>query len=85
MAWLGFGGMALGLLFDLSHAGPQRLADLGMQAAPLGLADSLQLHLQFLPGMHAGMALGMAGGTVLNVALYRVFLVLRPHARLQTG
>lgn len=59
MLSLGFGGMLLGLLYDLSNAGPARLDSLCAQSASLGFMDGLQLHLQFLPGMHTGM---LAGG-----------------------
>jgi hypothetical protein len=59
MLSLGFGGMLLGLLYDFYAAGPARLDSLCAQSASLGFMDSLQLHLEFLPGMHAGM---LAGG-----------------------
>ena len=59
MLSLGFGGMLLGLLYDLLQAGPAQLANLCTQSARLGLLDSLRLHIEFLPGMHAGM---LAGG-----------------------
>lgn len=59
MLSLGFGGMLLGLLYDFFDAGPARLDSLCAQSATLGFTDSLQLHLEFLPGMHAGM---LAGG-----------------------
>lgn len=59
MLSLGFGGMLLGLLYDFYNAGPARLDSLCAQSAALGFMDSLQLHLQFLPGMHTGM---LAGG-----------------------
>ena len=59
MLSLGFGGMLLGLLYDLGQAGPARLDSLCAQSAPLGFVDSLVLHAVFLPGMHAGM---LAGG-----------------------
>jgi hypothetical protein len=59
MLSLGFGGMLLGLLYDFYNAGPARLDSLCAQSASLGFMDSLQLHLQFLPGMHTGM---LAGG-----------------------
>ncbi|MGB4342471.1 MAG: hypothetical protein WBJ03_02545, partial [Moraxellaceae bacterium] len=59
MLSLGFGGMLLGLLYDLSRSGPARLDSLCTQSASLGFMDGLQLHLQFLPGMHSGM---LAGG-----------------------
>lgn len=49
------GGKGAGLLFDIGHAGPQRLADLCTQGKFPGFMDSLQLHLALLPGMHAGM------------------------------
>lgn len=59
MLSLGFGGMLLGLLYDVANAGPARLDSLCAQSAPLGLVDGLALHATFLPGMHAGM---LAGG-----------------------
>ena len=59
MLSLGFGGMLLGLLYDIYQVGPQRLADLCSQSANLAFMDSLRLHIEFLPGMHAGM---LAGG-----------------------
>lgn len=59
MLSLGFGGMFLGLLFDVMNAGPERLQSLCSQSTALGFLDSLELHLEFLPGMHAGM---LAGG-----------------------
>ena len=58
MLSLGFGGMLFGLLYDIHQVGPQRLADLCSQSASLSFADSLQLHIEFLPGMHAGMLMG---------------------------
>lgn len=72
MLSLGFGGMLLGLLYDLYDAGPARLDSLCVQSASLGFMDSLQLHLQFLPGMHAGM---LAGGLLAIPSLR----LLRPH------
>lgn len=59
MLSLGFGGMLLGLLYDYYNAGPARLDSLCTQSASLGFVESMQLHLEFLPGMHAGM---LAGG-----------------------
>jgi len=59
MLTLGFGGMLLGLLYDVAQSGPAQLANLCAQAGALGLADSFWLHIEFLPGMHAGM---LAGG-----------------------
>ena len=58
MLSLGFGGMLIGLLVDVLQAGPARLASLCTQAAPLDFFDSLQLHMAFLPAMHAGMLTG---------------------------
>jgi hypothetical protein len=58
MLSLGFGGMLIGLLVDVLQAGPARLASLCAQAAPLDFFDSLQLHMAFLPAMHAGMLTG---------------------------
>jgi len=59
MLSLGFGGMLAGLLLDVTQSGPARLASLCSQSSVLGLSDSLRLHLEFLPWMHAGM---LAGG-----------------------
>ena len=72
MLSLGFGGMLLGLLYDLYYAGPARLDSLCAQSASLGFMDSLQLHVQFLPGMHVGM---LAGGLLAIPSLR----LLRPH------
>lgn len=58
MLSLGFGGMLIGLMVDLYHAGPARLDSLCAQSTGLGFMDSLEIHLQFLPGMHAGMLVG---------------------------
>ncbi len=58
MLSLGFGGMLLGLFYDLIHAGPARLDALCAQTATLGFFDSLALHIEFLPGMHVGMLVG---------------------------
>jgi hypothetical protein len=59
MLSLGFGGMLLGLLYDLGNAGPARLESLCAQSGQVSFFDSLALHAAFLPGMHAGM---LAGG-----------------------
>ena len=59
MLSLGFGGMLLGFAYDWSGAGPAQLGSLCAQSAGLGIWQSLQLHLQYLPGMHLGM---LAGG-----------------------
>ena len=72
MLSLGFGGMLLGLLSDVLQSGPARLDSLCSQTAGLGLLQSLQLHLEFLPGMH----LGMLAGGLLAIPSLRV---LRPH------
>lgn len=72
MLSLGFGGMLLGLLYDVLQAGPARLDSLCSQFAGLGLMDSLVLHIEFLPGMHMGM---LAGGMLAIPSLR----VLRPH------
>jgi hypothetical protein len=58
MLSLGFGGMLLGLLFDLADAGPARLGSLCQQSAALDTWQSFLLHAQYLPGMHIGMLLG---------------------------
>ena len=72
MLSLGFGGMLLGLLYDASQAGPERLNNLCAQSSSAGFFESLQLHIAFLPGMHAGM---LAGGLLAIPSLR----VLRPH------
>jgi len=72
MLSLGFGGMLLGLLWDVLQSGPARLESLCSQSAALGFVDSLLLHIEFLPGMHAGM---LAGGLLAIPSLR----VLRPH------
>ena len=58
MLSLGFGGMLLGLGVDLALGGLDRLESLCTQSARLGLLDSLELHIAFLPAMHAGMLTG---------------------------
>jgi hypothetical protein len=58
MLSLGFGGMLLGLTVDVAQTGPARLAALCSQSSALDLLQSLALHLQFLPWMHFGMAVG---------------------------
>jgi hypothetical protein len=58
MLSLGFGGMLLGLLWDLAGAGPAQLGSLCQQSAGLGAWDSFLLHAEYLPGMHLGMLLG---------------------------
>lgn len=58
MLSLGFGGMLLGLGVDLVLGGLDRLESLCTQSARLGLLDSLELHIAFLPAMHAGMLTG---------------------------
>ncbi|QKO22001.1 hypothetical protein [Rhodoferax sp. BAB1] len=72
MLSLGFGGMLLGLLWDVLQSGPARLDSLCVQSSGLGFVDSLLLHIEFLPGMHAGM---LAGGLAAIPSLR----VLRPH------
>jgi hypothetical protein len=72
MLSLGFGGMLLGLLYDVLQSGPARLDSLCSASAGLGLLESLELHLEFLPGMHVGM---LAGGLLAIPSLR----VLRPH------
>ena len=72
MLSLGFGGMFLGLLYDVLHAGPERLLSLCSQSAALGFFEGMQIHLEFLPGMHAGM---LAGGLLAIPSLR----LLRPH------
>ena len=72
MLSLGFGGMFLGLLYDVVNAGPERLQSLCSQSASLGFFEGLQIHWEFLPGMHIGM---LAGGLLAIPSLR----LLRPH------
>lgn len=72
MLSLGFGGMLLGLLWDVLQTGPARLDSLCVQSSGLGFVESLRLHIEFLPGMHVGM---LAGGLLAIPSLR----VLRPH------
>jgi hypothetical protein len=72
MLSLGFGGMLLGLLYDLLNAGPTRLDNLCAQTTGLAFWESLELHIEFLPGMHVGM---LAGGLLAIPSLR----LLRPH------
>lgn len=58
MLSLGFGGMLLGLGVDLLLGGPARLESLCTQSASLSFIESLELHMAFLPAMHAGMLTG---------------------------
>jgi hypothetical protein len=58
MLSLGFGGMLIGLLIDMLHAGPILLESICRSGAQLVFLDSLLLHLYFLPAMHIGMLLG---------------------------
>ncbi len=58
MLSLGFGGMLLGLGVDLLLGGPARLESLCSQSARMEFLDSLELHMAFLPAMHAGMLTG---------------------------
>lgn len=58
MLSLGFGGMLLGLAVDLVLGGPARLESLCSQSVRMTFAESLELHIAFLPAMHAGMLTG---------------------------
>jgi hypothetical protein len=58
MLSLGFGGMLLGLGVDLLLGGPARLESLCTQSARLSFLENLELHMAFLPAMHAGMLTG---------------------------
>lgn len=64
--------MLIGLLYDVYNAGPERLQSLCAQAASMSFLDSMQLHFEFLPGMHVGM---IAGGLLAIPSLR----FLRPH------
>ena len=72
MLSMGFGGMLLGLLWDVVAGGTDRLASLCIQSAALNVYDSFWLHVAYLPGMH----LGMLAGGLLAIPSLRV---LRPH------
>jgi hypothetical protein len=72
MLSMGFGGMLVGLLWDVLDGGTDRLASLCTQSSSLSLIDSLQLHIAYLPGMHIGM---LAGGLLAIPSLR----ILRPH------
>jgi len=54
------------------NAGTARLESLCLQSSDLGFTESLLLHMEFLPGMHAGM---LAGGLLAIPSLR----LLRPH------
>ena len=64
--------MLLGLLYDVYNAGPDRLQSLCAQASSMSFLNSMHLHFEFLPGMHAGM---IAGGLLALPGLR----LLRPH------
>lgn len=53
-----WGGMALGLIWDINHGSMAQLGSLCIQSTGLGLLDAVQLHLHFLPGIHVGMLSG---------------------------
>lgn len=72
MLSMGFGGMLLGLLWDVISGGADRLASLCVQSASMHLYDSFWLHVAYLPGMH----LGMLAGGLLAIPSLRI---LRPH------
>jgi hypothetical protein len=72
MLSLGFGGMLIGLLYDVHNASPDRLQSLCAQSSSMSFLDSMYLHIEFLPGMHAGM---LAGGLLAIPSLR----LLRPH------
>lgn len=72
MLSLGFGGMMLGLFFDVLNASTARLQSLCLQSSDSGFIESLTLHMEFLPGMHVGM---LAGGLLAIPSLR----LLRPH------
>jgi hypothetical protein len=72
MLSLGFGGMMLGLLFDVLSLGTAQLESLCIRSSTLGFSESFRLHLEFLPGMHWGM---FAGGMLAIPSLR----ILRPH------
>ena len=58
MLTLGFGGMLLGLAWDVANAGVVALEDLCASTEALSYTDALRAHLTFLPGMHTGMITG---------------------------
>lgn len=58
MLSLGFGGMVIGLAWDVAQTGVVMLEDLCASTEGLPFTTALQAHLMFLPGMHAGMIAG---------------------------
>lgn len=58
MLSLGFGGMLLGLAYDLAGIETQILATLCTRSLNLNFFDALRLHWTYLPGMHVGMLIG---------------------------
>ncbi len=58
MLSLGFGGMVIGLAWDVTHAGVAMLEDLCAATEGLPFTTALQAHLMFLPAMHVGMLVG---------------------------
>jgi len=75
MMLLGTAGMLAGLAFDVQRAGLEAIASMCAASGPDFLAVA-QLHLAWLPAMHAGM---VAGGLGALVWLRKV----RPHCRRQ--
>jgi hypothetical protein len=58
MLSLGFGGMLIGLAWDVTQTGVMALEDLCAGTEGLPFAAALKAHLMFLPGMHVGMIVG---------------------------
>ncbi len=58
MLTLGFGGMVVGLSWDVMQKTVPLLEDLCAATDGLSFGAALQAHLMFLPGMHAGMIAG---------------------------
>lgn len=76
MMLLGVLGMLAGLAVDAHGIGLEMLASLCTSASTLGLTTLLRLHLEWLPAMHIGMALG-------GLAAIPLLRLLRPHCRRQ--
>jgi hypothetical protein len=55
---LGFGGMLVGLLFDLTKTDPNSLNPVCTILEHSGLVQVLSLHFKTMPGMHIGMLVG---------------------------
>jgi hypothetical protein len=76
MMMLGALGMLAGLAVDAHGLGLEVLASLCTSASALGLTTLLRLHLEWLPAMHVGMAVG-------GLAAIPLLRLARPHCRRQ--